>query len=110
MYIFLLHKIFINHLQQELGPKLTYETMEKDCFQFTFIFENGLKVDINCGIGLCASQRSKFSFRARKNRSVEALVSNIYFSFTQDIYKQFTTRIRSKAYETMEKDRFQFYK
>ena len=32
------------------------------------------------------------------------LVSNIYFSFAQEIYKQFTTRIRSKAFETMEKD------
>ena len=46
---------------------------------------------------------SKISFRARKKRSVEILVSNIYFLFTQDIYKQFATRIRSKAHETMEK-------
>ena len=32
---------------------------------------------------------SKISFRARKKRSVEILVSNIYFLFTQDIYKLF---------------------
>ena len=50
---------------------------------------------------------SKISFRARKKRSVEILVSNIYFLFTQDIYKQFATTIRSKAHETMEKELFE---
>ena len=52
---------------------------------------------------------SKISFRARKKRSAETLVSNIYFLFTQDIYKQFATRIGSKAHETMEKELFEIY-
>ena len=55
------------------------------------------------------NKMSKISFRARKKRSVEILVSNIYFLFTQDIYKQFATRIGSKAHETMEKELFEIY-
>ena len=44
-----------------------------------------------------------FSFRARKKRSAEVLVSNIFFFFTEDISKHIAKRIRSKASETMEK-------
>ena len=55
------------------------------------------------------NKMSKISFHARKKRSVEILVSNIYFLFTQDIYKQFATRIGSKAHETMEKELFEIY-
>ena len=44
-----------------------------------------------------------------KKRSAETLVSNIFFLFTQDIYKQFATRISSKAHEIMEKELFEIY-
>ena len=55
------------------------------------------------------NKMSKFRSVLEKKRSVDILVSNIYFLFTQDIYKQFATRIGSKAHETMEKELFEIY-
>ena len=45
-----------------------------------------------------------FSFRARKKRSAEVLVSNVFFAFTEDIFLNYSKRIRPKAYETTEKE------